>query len=88
MSSDWDEDLEEQERKNQEIEDQKDNDRKTPQTGPKFSSVHTFTPHPCKSSIKQLDNQSSASPEVKDHKFDTLATLLRHVNKETLEDIN
>ena len=70
------------------IEDQKDNDRKTPQTGPKSSSVDTFTPKPSKSSIKQLGNQSSASPEVEDQKFDTLATLLGHKNKETLEDID
>ena len=46
MSLDWDEDLEKQERKNQEIEDQKDNDRKTPQMRPKSSSIDTFTPQP------------------------------------------
>ena len=56
MSSDWDEDLQEQERKNQELEDKKDNDRKTPQTDPKSSSVGTFTPQPSKSTIKQATN--------------------------------
>ena len=46
MSLYWDDDLKEQERKSQEIEDQKNNDRKTPQTGPKSLSVNTFTPQP------------------------------------------
>ena len=72
MCSDWDADLEEQDRKNQEIEDQKNNDRKTPQPSPKPSSVDTFTPKPLKYSIKQLDNQSSASPEVENKKKLTL----------------
>ena len=88
VCSDWDTDLEEKERKNQEIEDQKNNDRRTPQPSPKHLSVDTFTSKPSKSSIKQLDNQSSASPEVEDQKFDTLATLLGHENTGTLEDIN
>ena len=73
--------------KNQEIEDQKYNDRKTPQTGPKSSSVDTFTSKPSKPSIQQLGNQCSASPEA-DQKFDTPATLLEHKDKETLEDIS
>ena len=47
-------------------------------TKPKPSSVDTFTPKSSKSSIKQLDNQSSVSPEVEDIKIDTLATLLGH----------
>ena len=68
MSLDWDEDLKEQERKNQEIEDQKKNDRKTPKTGLKSSSVDTFTPHAPKSSIEQLNNRSSTSPEIEDKK--------------------
>ena len=46
--------------------DQKDNDRKRPQTGPKSSSVDTFTPRPSKSSIEQLGSQSSALLEVED----------------------
>ena len=88
MCSDWDAKLEEQERNNQEIEDQKNNDRKMPQTRPKSSSVDTFTPQPSKSSIEQLGNQSSASPEVEDKTFDTYATLPGHENTVTLEDIN
>ena len=41
MSLDWDEDLKEQERKNQEIEDQKDNDRKPPKQAP---NLHQLIP--------------------------------------------
>ena len=58
------------------MEDQKDNNRKTPQTSPISSSVDTFTPKPSKSSIKQLGNQSSVSVEVGDQRCETLATLL------------
>ena len=39
VCSDWDADLEEQNRKNQEIEDQKNNDRKTPQPSPKLRQL-------------------------------------------------
>ena len=80
MCSDWDADLEEQDRKNQQLEDQKDKEEKTPETGPACSSVDTFTHKPSTSSTEQLDNQSCAPPEVKVQKFDTLATLLGHVN--------
>ena len=68
--------------------DQKNNDRKTSQLSPKPSSVDTLTPKSSKSSIKQLDNQSSASPEAEKQNFDTLAKLLGHKNTETLEDID
>ena len=51
VSSVWDEDLEKQERKNQEIEDQKDCEGKTPQTSPTFLLATTFTPQPQNSSI-------------------------------------
>ena len=66
MYSDWDADLKEQDRKNQELEDQKNNDRKTPQPGPKPTPVDTFTPPLSKPSINQLGNQSSVSSEVED----------------------
>ena len=88
MSSDWVEDLKEEERKNQEMEDQKDNEGKKPQTGPKFSSVTTFTPQLPISSMKQLGKRSSMTPEKEDKKCDTLMTLLGHKGKETLEDID
>ena len=80
MCSDWYAYLEEQDRKDQNLEDQKNKDRKTPQTGPNSSSVDTLTHKPYKSSIKQLHNQSSASPETEAEieKIDTLATLLGH----------
>ena len=89
MCSDSDADLEKQDRKNQEIEDQKSNDRKTPHPSPKPSSVDAFTPKPSKSCIKQFNNQSGASQEVEDTKiFYTLATLPGHENTETLESID
>ena len=80
MCSDWDADLE----------DQKNKDRKTPQTSPCVSSVDTFTHKPSRFSIEQLHNQCSASPETEMEVqiFDTLATLLGHEKTETLEDIN
>ena len=59
--SDWDADLEEQDRKNQELENRKNKDRKTLQTGPNSSSVDTFTDKPSTSSIEHLGNLSSAS---------------------------
>ena len=88
VCSDWDADLEEWDRNNQEIEDHKNNDRKTPQPSLKLSLVDTFTPKPFKPSTEQLDNQSSLSPETENKKIDTLATLLGHENTETLENIN
>ena len=74
VCSDWDADLEEQEMKNPELEDQKNNNRKTPQTGPKSLSVDAFTPKPSKSTTEQLCNQSRLSPETEVQKFNTLAT--------------
>ena len=88
MCSDWDGDLEEQEQKNLEMKEQKNNDSKTPTPNLKPSSVDTLVHKPSKSSIEQLDNQSSASSEAEDQEFDTLATLLGHKNTEILENIN
>ena len=62
MSSDWNEDLEEEERKNQEIKDHKDSEGKTPQNSPKFLSATTFTPQTPESSIKQFTKKSSETP--------------------------
>ena len=42
VCSDWDVDLEDQDRKNQELDDQKNKNRKIPQTGPNSSSVDTL----------------------------------------------
>ena len=80
VCSEWDADLEEQNKKHREIEDQKNKNRKTPKTGPDSSSVDTLTHSPSESFIKQFGNQSSMSPEteVEVPKFDTLPTLPGH----------
>ena len=82
----WDADLEEQDRKTQGLEDQRNKDRKSSQTGPDSSLVDTCTQKPSKSSIEQLGNEFSASPEteVEVKKFDTLATLLGHKKKRNI----
>ena len=59
-----------------------DNKGKTPQTGPKISSVTTITPQPHNSPIKQLSKRSGMELEKEDKKCDTQTTLLGHKDKE------
>ena len=64
VCSGWEADLGEQDRENQECEDQKNKDRKTPQTSPNSSSFDTFTHKAFKVSMEQLGTQPSVSPET------------------------
>ena len=68
----------EQDRKNQEIKDQKDNEGKTPQNCPTFLLATTFTLQPPGSSIKQFTKNSSETPTEEGNKHETLAILLGH----------
>ena len=60
--------LEEQDRKNQEIKDQKDNEGKTPQNSPTFLSATTFTLQPPESSIEQFTKRSNETPTKEENK--------------------
>ena len=89
VSSDWDNDIEEEEGKDQDKgENQKDSERKTPSTNPRFFMATTLTPQPPKPSIKQFSKRSSVTPDKEEHKCDTLTTVLGHENQDTLEDID
>ena len=61
VCSDWDADLEEKDWKN--LEEQKNNDNKTPHPSPKPTSVDTTTLQPSKPAINWFGNQISASSE-------------------------
>ena len=89
MYLDWDKDLKDEERKDQDKrEDQKDSEGKTPQISSRLLLATTFTSSAPKSSIKQLSKRSSVTLEKEDEKCYTFMTLLGHESKETLEHIN
>ena len=73
MSLDWDEDLEEDKRKNQEIKDQKSNGDSPNQLQILIS--YYFYSSASISSIEQLYERSSVTPEKEDQKCNTLMTL-------------
>ena len=52
ISSDWDNDKEEEGKDQNKGEDQKDSEKETPQTNPTFFEMATLTIQPSKSSIK------------------------------------
>ena len=86
MSLDSDEVLKE-ERKDQNEGEDKRQQGKTPKTSPRFFIsyyIYSSTPKP---SIKQLSKSSNVTLE-KEHKCDTLMTLLGHESRETLKDID
>ena len=82
MSLDWDDDKEEEEGKDQNKgEDQKDSEKKTPLTNPRFFVATTLTPHPLKSPFEQFSKRSSVTPGKEEHICDTLMTLLEYETK-------
>ena len=85
---DWDADLKEQDRKNQEIKDQKDNEGKTALNSPKFLSSTIFTLQPLESSIKQFTKRSSETPAEEENKCKILTMPLGHNSSKTLEEID
>ena len=89
MSSDCDDDEEEGGQDKNKGEDQdKDSEKKTPQTIPRFIMVTTLTPQPPKSSIKQFSKRSSVTPKKEEHRCDALVTLQGHEKQGTLENID
>ena len=88
MSSDWDDDKEEEDQVKGE---NKDSEKKTPQTIQRFFAATTLTLQPPKPSItKHFGKRSSAIPEKEECRCYTIAMLLGHEdqNQDTLEDIN
>ena len=85
MSSDWDNNDEEEGKDQNKAEDWDKYSEKTSQTNPRF---FVATPQPPKPSIKQLSKRSSVTPEKEEHRCNMLATLLEHENQDTLETID
>ena len=73
---DWDADLKEQDRKNQEIKDKKDKEGKTPQNSPTFMSATTSTLQPPESSIKQSTKRFTETLTEEENKYETLTTII------------
>ena len=84
---DWDSDLKEQGRKNQEINNQKDNEGKTPQNSPTSLSATTITLQPSESSLKQLTEKSSKTPIEEENKCEAVTMILGHESSKSLEEV-
>ena len=69
----------------------KDNEKRMPQTNPRFFMVKTLTLQPSKPSITEhFSKRPSVTPEMEECRCNTITALLGHEdqNKDTLEDID
>ena len=79
MSLDWDNDEVEEWKDHNKGEDQeKDSEKKTPQTNPRFFVATTLTPQIPKTSIEQFSKRSNVTPEKEEHRYKTMTLLEWH----------